>query len=232
MNLSTFSKMTVATCLLALTACKDLSGSLVANEKLTLKVTKGSAEIPAGTHRGTLKVQSKKKINLELNLPKGKVVAAFKTTQNLKELSPGDKIQIAAKDSGQAYDVAGVYDVDHSSSGSTRTTESCTYYTTEYRCEEVYDNGSCHTTTECGTNALGERICKEREHCSPGGYRTECGNRSVSHSGWQEVEYYHSTKTELISLKLLAPSDKRVVAEFHGSESDSDKHYTYKGTCR
>lgn len=232
MNLSAFSKITLAaTCLLALSACKDLDGSLVTNEKISLRANRADVVIQPGTYNGTLKVQSKKKINLEVNVAGKKSIFAFKTTQNLKDLSPGDKIQVSAKDSGQAYDVSGVYDVDHSSSGSTRTTESCTYYTTEYSCEEVYDSGSCSTTTECGTNALGEPICKEREHCSPGGYRTECGNHSIPHSGSREVEYSYTTRTELIALKLLAPSDKRVVAEFKGSDSDTDKHYSYTGSC-
>ena len=232
MKLSILTKTMIATSLLlALSACKDLSGSLVTNEKISLRAARADVDIQPGTYRGALKVQSKKKINLELELPQGKVVAAFKTKQNLKDLKPGDKIEISAKDSGQPYDVAGVYDVDHSSSSPVRTTESCTYYTTEYRCHEVQDREQCDTVTECGTNAQGEQICKERTRCSGGGgSHTECGNESVAHSGTHEVEYYHSTRTEFVALKILA-SDKRVVAEFKGSDSDSDKHYTYQGSC-
>ncbi|MES3037457.1 MAG: hypothetical protein V4736_06065 [Bdellovibrionota bacterium] len=83
-------------------------------------------------------------------------------------------------------------------------TEYETYYTSEHRCETAYENKCayesicrpvttqqcrnenvchsvpgqqvCRTVEECGTNALGQPICKQRQVCEGGGSTQQCHN--------------------------------------------------------
>jgi hypothetical protein len=218
-----------ALCLLALTACKDFSGNLVVDQKLSLKESRNMVDIQPGTYRGEIKIQSKKKIKLEVALPQGKSTFVFKTAENLKELRSGQRIRIASAVSGQPYNVDGKYDIDFSSSGDYDGTESCTYYTTEYRCHDVRIPEVCDTVTEC--NPHNPNQCTTRSHCKGGGYRTECGNEQISHYGTQDVTYSYNTTTEMVTLQLL-DSSGHVAATFRGSDSDSSKSYSHRGICR
>lgn len=222
-------KLIVAAVLLTLTSCKDLSGSLSVIEAISLKNdSKGMVAIQPGTYSGSLKVNSKRKINLELNLANGKNTFIFKTSQNLKDLKSGDRIQISASTSGQPYDVDGVYMVNTSQSDLQRTNESCTYETTEYRCRRVTTPRSCQVVKECDPQNPDQ--CAEREVCSGGDTSDVCGNESVSHQGWHDVEFYHSTTTESVQLQIV--SNQRSLSQFSGSDSSSSKHYTHQDLCR
>ncbi|MBS1971568.1 MAG: hypothetical protein JSU04_14755 [Bdellovibrionales bacterium] len=218
-----------ALCFLALTACKDFSGNLVVDQKLTLVDGRSTVDVQPGTYNGQIKIQSKKKIKLEVALPQGKSTFVFKTAENLKELHSGQRIQIASSVSGQPYNVDGKYDVDYSSSGDYNGTESCTYYTTEYRCHDVRIPEQCDTVTECDPHNPSQ--CATRSHCKGGGYRTECGDEQVSHYGSQNVTYSYDTTTESVTLQLLSAGG-RVAATFRGSDSDSSKNYSYRSECR
>lgn len=226
-------KLTTATftalCLLALTACKDFSGNLIVDQKLTLKEGFGTTDVQPGTYKSEIKIQSKKKIKLEVALPQGKSTFVFKTAENLKELRSGQRIRIASSVSGQPYNVDGKYDVDYNTSGDYDATESCTYYTTEYRCHDVRIPEVCDTVTECDPNNPNQ--CATRSHCKGGGYRTECGNEQVGHPGSQDVTYSYNTTTEMVTLQLLTDSG-HVAATFRGSDSDSSKSYSYRSECR
>jgi hypothetical protein len=225
-----FSAISVLCCaLVSLTACKDFSGSLETNERISLIEQRSQVEIQPGRYSATLRVQSKSKVNLEVELPGGKSTFTFKTNQNLKKLNPGDRIQMSASESGQPYDASGIYDVRHDSTSPQRSVESCSYTTSEYSCWIVTEPRRCQDVTECGRTATGEQICKTRNVCTGGNSRQECGNRLVTHYGHQEVEYYYSTQTEGISMQLS--SGGRVVAILNASDSKSDKIYTHRGAC-
>lgn len=221
---------TALSCLLVLSACKDFSGHTTVQRQIALVQGSKSITIQPGEYRGALKVNSKKKIVLEMQLPSGKEKFTFKTAQNLKKMSDGDRIRINAGTSGQPYAVDGVYNVDYSSGDVQRGSESCTYYTREYTCHQVREPEKCETVTEC--NPANPSQCATRTRCfGGGGTHTECGYEDISHIGSRDVEYYYSTTTESVSMKLF-DKDQRAVASFYGSESDSDRHTTYSGTCR
>lgn len=215
--------------LLALTACKDFGGSLVVDHKLSLRDGRQLVDVQPGTYRGELKIQSKKKIKLEVQMPQGKQTFDFKTAENLKDIGSGKRIIIPSSVSGQPYNVDGLYDVDYDSTSDTHTTESCTYYTTEYRCQDVRVPETCDTATECDPGNPNQ--CRTHSVCRGGGYRTECGNVQVSHYGSQEVAYHYSTTTERVTLKLVTAGGT-VAGTFRGAESDTDKNYSYRGECR
>lgn len=49
----------------------------------------------------------------------------------------------------------------------------------EVQCHQVTGNPTCHDVTECGTNALGQPICKTRQVCEGGSSSQVCDNRNV-----------------------------------------------------
>ncbi|WP_413287727.1 hypothetical protein [Bdellovibrio sp. HCB337] len=216
-------------CLLVLAGCKDFAGYTTVHRKITLVDGRKNIDIQPGQYSGKLKVNSKKKIVLEMQLPSGKESFTFKTTQNLKKMNSGDRIRINAGVSGQPYAVDGLYDVDYRSGDVQSGTESCTYYTREYRCRQVSEPERCETVTEC--DPANPSQCATRTRCfGGGGTRTECGYEDVSHIGSRDVEYYYSTTTESVNIKLY-DKDQKAVATFSGSESDSDRHTTRTGNC-
>ena len=219
----------VAAVLFALTSCKDLGGTLSVREVISLNSEAGAqVQIQPGNYSGALKVNSKKKIKLEMKLPGQQVAFIFKTSQNLKDLKSGDRVQVSASTSGQPYDIDGIYQVTSSSTQPQRSVESCSYNTTEYRCHRVTTPQTCQIVKECDPSDPSQ--CAEREVCTGGETRDVCGNETVSIPGNKDVEYYYTTTTEGVRLQLLA--NQRSVTEFTGSDSSSDKHYTFQGVCR
>jgi len=205
-----FAKIAFAlSCLMALSACKDFSGSTTVNQRISLVDGRKTISIAPGTYSGDLKVNSKKKFVLVMKLPSGKAKFDFTTDKNLKKLSSGDKIQISSRVSGQPYAVNGIYDTDSSESETRYGTESCTYTTREYECRKVDVPKDC------------QRNCDSRQ----------CGHFDVSHTGTQDVEYTWNSTTESVSLNLLDANNK-IVAAFRGSSSDGYKSYSYQGRCR
>ena len=222
-------KLVVAALLLTLCSCKDLTGSLSVSEVISLKSDqRDTIQVQPGTYSGAIKVNSKKKINLELSLPNGKSTFIFKTSQNLKDLKSGDRIQVSAATSGQPYDIDGVYLVNTSSSDSQRSNESCTYTTQEYRCRNETTPQVCQIVKECDPNNAAQ--CQERKVCTGGESRQVCGNESVSHQGQHDVEFYTTTTTESVQLQLI--SEQRSLSQFSGSDSESNKHYSFQGICQ
>lgn len=216
--------------LFALTGCKDLNGILSVRETIVLKnESNDQVQIGAGNYSTALKVNSKRKVGLEVKLVSGKKTTfIFKTDKNLKKLKSGDRIQVAAATSGQPYDIDGIYQVTSSNSLPHRTVESCTYTTVEWRCRNVTMPNECKVVKEC--NPSNPNQCQDRNVCTGGETRQECGNVNVSHPGHQEVEYYHTTTTESVRMQLL--TNRRIVTDFSGSDSISQKHYTFQGICR
>lgn len=220
---------TTLSCLLLLSACKDFTGGTAVEREITLVEKHQNTEIEPGRYSGKLKIHSKKKIVLEMQLPSGKSEFIFKTEQNLKNMSPGDRIIIPAGVSGQSYAVDGVYNVDYSSSQPHSGTESCTFTAREYRCREVRQPEKCETVTEC--DPANPSQCATRTRCHDGGARTACGYENVSFPGNREVEYTYDTTVESVSLSLY-DADQKPVAIFQGSDTDTDKNYIHQGVCQ
>lgn len=226
------SYLLVSLCLLSLliSGCKDLNGSIEVLQSLKLKSSSGDLfEVAAGSHRVQLKVNSKKKFDLIVTTVNGEQTATFKTNQNLKKIQSGQRLQMSSDVSGQPVNLDGVYLVKNENSENRRTIESCTYYTTEYRCRMETTPQQCTNVTEC--NPQNPSQCETRNVCSGGITQQVCGDVQIPHSGDQEVEYYYSTQTESVEMDLLSASNLSV-AKVLASDSKSDKHYTYQGICR
>lgn len=70
-----------------------------------------------------------------------------------------------------------------------------------------------------------ERICERRDG------RRHCWYEYVTRYGYKEVEYYNKYTRSNIGLDLIDPASQRLLANFKGYRSDSEKVYTFQGNC-
>lgn len=219
-----------ALCLITLTlnACKDYEGNLQVSSLLQLVKKDGVTLLEAGNYRGKLIADSKTKVTLEVVGKDGKKQKyAIKVPKGALEKS---EALLTTPDNGQSYNIAAGKKIETHNSDTISSIESCTYYTTEYRCRILTSPRTCQTVKEC--DPANPSQCKERTVCEGGDSREVCGNESVSHSGIQDVEYYDSTTTEKVAIKFLHPANGVEVARFEGAESDSNRIYLSHGVCR
>lgn len=213
--------------LLLVVSCKqELSGSINIISQISLRSTKGENVLLAPQHKAMkVKFTGKKTFELQFNDKKFE----FKTQQNLKKINAGDRLNLPAGQNGQSYNLNAQYTVDTSSSGLIRSIESCTYYVNEYRCHDIQQPKSCQQVTECDPSGT---KCKTREVCTNGQTVTKCGMEQISHYGNQEVEYYNRTTTDRLNGVLTHPANGAVVANISAADSESEKIYQYRATCR
>lgn len=217
----------VSSALLLLVSCKqELSGTINILSQISLRSTKGENVQLAPQYKAMkVKFTGKQKFELQFNDKKFE----FKTQQNLKKINSGDRLNLPAGQNGQSYNLNAQYNVDTSSSGLIRSIESCTYSVTEHRCENITQPNSCQQVTECDPTGT---KCKTREVCTGGQTVTKCGPVSVNHYGNQEVEYYNRTTTDRLEGVLTHPANGAVVANISAADSESEKIYQYRATCR
>ena len=217
----------VSGAVLFLVSCKqEFSGTVNILSQISLRSTKGENVLLDPQYKGAkIKFTGKKTFELHLNDKKFE----FKTQQNLKKINAGDTLNLPAGANGQSYHLVARYTVDTQSSGLIRSIESCTYYVTEHRCENIQQPKSCQQVTECAPNG---GSCKTREVCTDGQTVTKCGPVQVSRYGNQDVEYYNRITTDRMDGQLLHPANNAAVANINVADSESEKIYQYRGTCR
>ena len=217
--------------ILFLASCKEeYSGSINITNQIQLRSTKGENVLINPEHKSAkIKFTGKKKFELVMNTHLGEKKFEFKTEKNLKKINSGDVLNLPANSNGQAYHLIAAYNVSTSSSGLQRSVESCTYYVTEHRCENIKQPKACHQVKECDPSGTS---CKVREVCNDGQTVTKCGNVQVSRYGNQDVEYYHRTTLSRMDGQLLHPANNVQVATLNVSDSESEKIYQYRATCR
>lgn len=212
-----------------LTSCKQtFEGNLSVFQNMKL-VTSGNqqANILAGNHKAKIKVVNSKKIELILNSSSGELKFPIKTNQSLNKVTDGTQLYFSSRENGQAYDVRALYRETVSNSPVQSAVESCVYYRTEYRCQDVYYPPQCTTYTDCSRG-----VCQPVQHCIPGRYARECGYANVPYHGYQDVSFYYVTTSASVSGDFINPNNNAKMASFGVSDQSSAKQYTFQGVCR
>lgn len=205
--------------LIALSGCDEIDGQLQVNQAINLKAGKKTVTLAQGLYDAQLEPKSATKVNLEVKIGKDKKDFSFQVSKGKKLIADDGQINIAARESGQAYDVLGQQQINVSNSESIRTWESCTFSIQEYRCHrEAFPE-------TCNDDGRGHRRCRG------GGFRQVCGNETVFVSGRQDVEYYIRTTVTSVALDLVVPNSSDAVAHFSGSRAENERIYTYRGFC-
>lgn len=203
--------------LLALSACKEkYNGQLTVLSPMAVnKSNMGAVTINKGAYPALLKVNSKKKVTLEVKYPSGTVKIPFAVAVDLNSLAPGQKVRLQPEVTGQPFTAEASYDRKESQSSSMEGVESCTYTTTEYRCWTERNEGDCKVID-------GQRYCNGHEH-------RECGDVEVSHPGRQQVRYHYNYTDQYMKFEII--KNGSLIATLSGSNADQDKIYEYEGGC-
>ena len=220
----------ITTCLL-LAACDDtFEGQLNLQQPITLNMKKKAPlALPMGTMAAKV-VASSSKLKLKLNVNGKDQEVTFAVPKGVKIKSFND-VNLSAASSGQPYDLKGSENTVYNDSTPTRTTESCSFYTTERECGYETTPRTCHNEPNCGLTPDGTQQCHDVPVCSGGETRYICRDRTITHSGSKEVEYYMTYSTTSRQVNIVDPASQQVIGTFGNQSHDSNKHYISQGQC-
>ena len=103
-----YSKILLAAfAIIGLAGCKqEFNGNLSVGNQITLVNKKGQqVPIRAGSYNTKLQISGKNKMDLILQTNVGDIQFPFKTSQNLKNITPGSQIFVSSRESGQPYNI-------------------------------------------------------------------------------------------------------------------------------
>jgi hypothetical protein len=206
-------KFILSFCALSLfTACDDFKGVTTVSESMKVTDKKGkTASIASGSYETKFSLDEKDrelKIKIKDSTQDGKDVS-LKLMIPTEVSIPRDNgtFLLLGSQIGQVWNLEGQVDTRETSSGTQSGSESCSYESQEYVCHET-----------CDTEGL---------NCS-----RSCGYETVYVPGSRDVEYYYTYTTRNVAMKFLAPENEAQLAKFAGTQTYSDIHYTYYGTCQ
>jgi len=220
----------ITTCLL-LAACDDsFEGQINLQQPITLNMKKNAPLLlPMGMIPAKV-TASGSKLKLQVNLNgKGQEVS-FNAPKGTKIKSFND-VNLAAGVSGQPYALKGSENTDYNDSDPVRSSESCSFDTMVRDCGYETTPRTCHNEQSCGLMPDGTKSCHDVPVCSGGDTQYVCHDRTITHYGSQEVEYYMSYSTTTRKVDIIDPNSQQIVGNFINSSSDSNKHYINKGQC-
>lgn len=200
------------TLMLGAVGCIEFEGTFKADESLNLVHTTmfGNEKIktlPAGTYQTSFEFSSEDKMKLTFKRPGDDLDVKIKFPSRSDFPRRNGDIFLSASETGQRYDILGHISTEYSQSRTYRETESCTW--TDYR-------------TDCYTVCDGPY----------GRCRQVCRRVPYTHYGYQNVEYRYEYTDRELELELVKPQDNQSVADYAGTDRDTQKVYTYQSSCR
>lgn len=197
--------------MLGAVGCINFEGSFKADETLKLIHTtmfgnEKTKVLPAGTYQTEFSFSSEDKMKLTFKRPGKDLDVKIKFPSNSDFPRRNGNIYLPASRTGQRYDIQGRINTEYSQSRRYSKRESCTW--TEYR-------------TQCRTR------CDSRGNC-----RQVCDRVPYTRHGYQRVEYRYEYTDRELHLELVKPRGARTVADYNGTDRDSEKNYIFKGRCR
>lgn len=171
---SVFKKALLIVAALGLTACNDIEGTLKAYEDLTLKKGRKTQVVPAGTYLAKIEVESKE---VDVKIQVGGDTEKFEFAIP-KDALKGNRFDIPAEVTGQAYGLAGTRDVEERMSPPQQDWESCQY-------EEWY--------RRCGVDRQGRHVCWDER---------------VTRWGQRWVEYQDRDTTYIVDAELVTQDNR------------------------
>lgn len=190
-------------------------------KKTTLSPGRYSARLTFKSERkARLIIEGSKKYKVDIKVPRGDELPRYH-----------GNISFSGSEIGQPWDIKGFVDSETTYSGNMYATESCTYTVRQRVCRIVKDGREGHgysTERRHGDRdgRRGDRRGGDRDG------RRECRMEYVTVQGRQRVEFHYRYVNSDIKLKLIAPQTGEKLASFNGDRRESDKIYTYRGSCR
>ena len=235
----------VTTLLLVLGACKNLDGSLVVNQNIAIVNAKGVATtVASGSYAATIGAVNSKKGVFEVTLGNNsKANFNFPLPQELRDKNYAGPLAITAAQSGQSFDVRGVFDVQTYDSAPYNVSNSCVAgYENVQICQQVQDpqppvvvpspvgpghgpGGPGHGDVEVGLTDLGNPSRAASSH-------EECHMESRAIGGRYESQVYDTNTDRRAEFSFVSNQANVEVAQFRGSQHVSTVTHTISsGPC-
>ena len=195
------------------TSCVEIDGRLQVHEAFNVKKKSGflnrktkEVKVSPRAYTASLKFVSDK--NFTLKLDGGdldNISVPLKADKDLKVPYNG-KFHISHEKTDQPFDVSGTIHTEWENSGYYEEMASCSWTTTENRCEKV--------------------CSRETNRCE-----VECREVTTTFQGKKRVEYHYSITKRDLNLEIMRANSTGVVATFVGSDTQSDKVIDRESAC-
>jgi hypothetical protein len=195
------------------TSCVEIDGRLQVHEAFTVKKKSGflnrktkEVRVDPRAYTASIKFVSDKKYNLQLDGGSlDNISVPLKAERDLKIPSNG-RFYISHETIDQPFDVGGVIDTQRESSGYNTEMVSCSWNTTERKCEKV--------------------CSKETNRCE-----VQCRDVTTTFYGRKRVEYHYSIVRRHLELEIMRANSTGVVATFVGSDTETNKVIDRESSC-
>ena len=195
------------------TSCVEINGKLQVYEGFTVKKKSGflnrkTKEVRVDPRAYTASIKFVSERNFSLQLDGGlldNINVPLKAEKDLNIPTNG-RFHIAHEKIDQPFDISGVIDTQREISGYNEEMVSCSWNTTDRRCE---------------------KICfKETQRCE-----VQCRDVTTTYYGKKRVEYHYSIVRRHLNLEIMRANSTGVVATFTGSDTETNKIIDRQSAC-
>lgn len=195
------------------TSCVEIDGRLQVHEAFAVKKKSGflnrktkEVKVSPRAYQASLKFVSDKKFTLKLDGGDlDDISVPLKADKDLKVPYNG-KFHISHEKTDQPFDVSGTIHTEWENSGYYEEMASCSWTTTENRCEKI-----CN---------------RETNRCE-----VECREVTTTFQGKKRVEYHYSITKRDLNLEIMRANSTGIVATFVGTDTQSDKVIDRESAC-
>ena len=197
-----------------LAKCEAKNSTSSSCKRLKKKKEKHKQVILAGVHKAKV-VPGKKTIKMQILDDSGKKLQEFSVDVPKKMKLPKNngEIDIPAAKSGFNYDINGVINTEITHSENHSGYESCSW-------TESYEVCEWERTRIPDCEGRG---CWEREYV--------CETHYETYYGEHHVEYYYEYTDKDLAFEMVKPSNDELIGTYEGEYHNTEKIYTYQGTC-
>lgn len=210
-------------------SCVNLNGQLNVQSSMAIKKRSGFLNLSSktitlepGSYSSELKLKSDKNFVLRIrsNKDDSEIIVPIKSKHNLNIPGTG-AINLTSNEISQPFDLNGSIKTNYSDSPTIRSTESCSVYRVERRCEKI-----CRTTTT-PPRGSGRNDRRQETRCD-----IVCRDISITYPGIRYVDYHTRFTSRDLSVTLNDVNSRAQLATLKVSGTSSVTINDYMSECR
>lgn len=194
-------------------SCVEINGGLQVHEAFTVKKKSGflnrkTKEITVSprSYKASLKMASDKNFTLKLDGGDLDDVSIPLKAEKDLDVPYNGRFNISHEKIDQPFDISGTIATSWENSGYNEALESCSWTSTEKKCDKVCDSA----TGRC---------------------EVQCRDVTTTFNGKKRVEYHYSYTRRDLNLEIMRANSTGIVATFVGSDTESVKVVDRESAC-